>query len=59
MGRRRIDWLQLILVVLTILGAAIHMESRLARVEQHLADMDRGDTDIKAHLEQIEASLRR
>lgn len=59
MGRRNIDWLQLILVVLTILGAALHMESRLARVEQHLADQDREDTAIQGHLDKIEESLRR
>ncbi len=41
MGRRRIDWIQFALLLVVLLAVAVHVESRLSRIEQHLTDQDR------------------
>ncbi len=33
MGRRRHDWIQIGLLLLTMLAIAVHLESRIARIE--------------------------
>ena len=59
MGRRRIDWIQFALLVVTLLAAAVHVERRIARIEQHLVDQDRDNTLIQQRLERIETQTRR
>ncbi len=59
MGRRGRDWIQLALLLLTILGVAVHVESRLARIEQHLVDADRDNASMQERLGRIEEKLLR
>lgn len=59
MGRRRIDWVQAGLLLAAILGAAMHIESRLTRIEAHLEMQYRDNAELKARLERIEAQRRR
>ncbi len=54
MGRRRIDWIQLALLLLTMLAIAVHVESRIARVEQHLTDQDRALEVINGRLQSLD-----
>ena len=54
MGRRRIDWIQFALLMLALLGIAVHVESRIARMEQHLTDQDRALEVINARLQSLD-----
>lgn len=51
MGRRRIDWIQFALLLLALLSAMVHVESRLSRIEQHLTDQDRALEVIQGRLQ--------
>jgi len=51
MGRRRIDWIQFALLLVALLAAAVHVESRLSRIEQHLTDQDRALEVINGRLQ--------
>ncbi len=54
MGRRRIDWIQFALLLLALLAAAVHVESRLSRIEQHLTDQDRAIEVINGRLRSVD-----
>ncbi len=51
MGRRRIDWIQLALLLLALLASMLHVESRLSTIEQHLTDQDRALEVINGRLQ--------
>ncbi len=58
MVRRRHDWIQLALLLLTMVGIAVHVESRIARVEQHLTDQDRALEVINGRLQSLDPTAR-
>jgi len=58
-ARRSETWLQWALIILTLIGAIVHNESRLARVEQTQADAAERQTEITDRLTRIEERINR
>jgi hypothetical protein len=58
MGRRRIDWIQFALLLVVLLAVAVHVESRLSRIEQHLTDQDRALEVINGRLQSSDPAAR-
>jgi Na+-transporting methylmalonyl-CoA/oxaloacetate decarboxylase gamma subunit len=53
MGRLRIDWIQFVMLMLTLLAAAVHVEGRLSSIEQHLVDQDRAADVLRQRVEDV------
>ncbi len=54
MGRRRIDWIQFGLLLVVLLAIAVHVESRLSSIEQHLKDQDKSLEVIDGRLQSLD-----
>lgn len=55
MGRRRVDWIQLGILVVTILLALLHAERRIATVEQISRENSRQLEQIQHRLDDLTA----
>lgn len=56
-SKRWETWLQWALLFLTLIGAALHGEGRVARLEQAHTDDDKQREEITAHLDRIEQRI--
>lgn len=57
-SKRRLDsWVQIALLIVAIVGGLLHLESRLSKVEQAIADGAEERTLILQRLEGIEKRL--
>jgi hypothetical protein len=52
--RRRADWFQFATLLISLILLAMHIEGRIARVEQHLVDQDAVNQQIMQRLSRIE-----
>lgn len=51
------NWIQFAIVLLALLGLALHAEGRLSRVEQQLADAETNRQLMQKQLDRIEGDL--
>jgi hypothetical protein len=58
MGRRRIDWIQLAFLILSILGMALHGEHRLTQLETQLQGITAQLQSVQQRLDQLDAARR-
>ncbi len=58
MRRRGVDWIQLLLLLLAMFAAVAHVEGRISRLEQHVADQDKLLEMINARLESAHPAYR-
>lgn len=56
-GQRAANWLQFAILLVTIIGIAIHEEGRLAKVEQALTDEEKASAEMVHRIERIELRL--
>ncbi len=52
--RSRFDWIQFALLLLAIIGVAVHNEGRLARIEQRQIDADEQRKELAQQLQRFE-----